>query len=290
MAAILALGSSLLWGTGDFLGGRASRRWRVFIVLAWSQISMLLLLWAAVGIGVATMGIEVPLRSVGIGILGGIAGTIALAAFYRALAIGPMSVVPPIASAGVALPVAVGLLSGDDAAPLKLVGMALAVCGVVLASIGEGSGDDDAIATRVSAQTLALCLLAAVGFGLIFVALDAASGDSASTALVATAGVRMGSCATILVALLVTRTSPWDGVGAAALGGFVVIGLFDTGANLTFSIATAYGDLALVAVLGSLYPAVTSALAHGFLGERLGRVQLVGVVLALAGVVVLASQ
>lgn len=290
MAALLALASSLLWGSGDFLGGRASRAWPVFVVLAWSQVAMLALLWTGIAVGAAAGDLQVPIRSVGIGALGGVAGVTALAAFYRALAIGPMSVVPPIASAGVALPVAVGLLRGDDASPIVLAGMALAIIGVVLASIGEGTGDDESIATRVSARTLALCLVAATGFGLIFVALDAASGDSAATALIATAGVRLGSCATILVALLLTRTRPWSGVGTVSLAGFVLIGLLDTGANLSFAMATAFGDLALVAVLGSLYPAVTSTYAHVFLGERLGRVQLIGVVLAIAGVAVLASQ
>lgn len=293
MAALLALASALSWGSGDFLGGRTSRRWPVLVVLAWSQLAMLVLLWACVGIGVAAAGMEVPIRSVVLGALGGVAGVTGLAAFYRALAIGPMSVVPPIAAAGVVIPVAVGLASGDELSAVLLVGIVLAVTGVVLASIGEGAGGGDGVsivATRVSVKTLGLCLLAAVAFGLVFVALDVASGSSASTALVATASVRLGGCAMLLATTLLLRARPWRGVGAASMGGFVLIGLLDSGANLLFSLATAFGDLALVAVIGSLYPAITSALAHVFLGERLGRVQLVGVVLALVGVAVLASQ
>ena len=82
----------------------------------------------------------------------------------------------------------------------------------------------------------------------------------------------------------------WRGVSARPAAGFLAIGPFDTGANLAFAIATTIGELAVVAVLGSLYPAVTSALAHVVLGERLGRVQLVGVALALTGVGLLALR
>lgn len=291
MAALLALASSLSWGGGDFLGGRASRRHAVLTVLAWSQVAMLLLLWAGIGIATLVSGLEVSARSVGIGALGGVAGVIALGAFYRALAIGPMSVVPPIAAAGVVLPIAVGIATGDTAAtPLVVAGMALAVVGVVLASIGEGSNDDAAIATRIAPATIGLCMVAACGFGLIFVAIDAAAGDSTAAALVTTGGVRLGSCTVIALVALATRARPFRGIGPVAASSFIAIGLLDTGANLLFAFAAALGELAIVAVLASLYPAVTSALAHVFLGERLGRIQLVGVVLALGGVAVLAAR
>lgn len=291
MSAVLALGSSLLWGTGDFLGGRASRRWPVLVVLLWSQLAMLVLLWSAVAVGVVVQDLAVPARSVAIGALGGVAGVIALGAFYRALAIGPMSVVPPIAAAGVVVPVVVGLVGGSTAAsPLVLAGIAVAVVGVVLASIGEGEVASAGVPTRIQPRTIALCVVAACGFGIIFVAMDAASGGSAATAIVATAGVRLGSCSVLVLAALASRVRPRDGVGGRDVAGFVAIGLFDTGANLAFALATAFGELAIVAVLASLYPAVTSALAHVVLHERLGRLQLVGVVLALTGVALLALR
>jgi len=288
-APLLALLSSLLWGTGDFLGGRASRGHRVLQVLFWSQAAALVLIWLAVVALVASGSLELQVRPIVIGTLGGMCGVAGLAAFYRALAIGPMSVVPPIAAAGVLVPVAVGLASGAAPGAGVLGGIALAIVGVVLASIGEGSGAVDGVATRIQARTLGLCLLAALGFGLIFVAMDEAAGSTAATAVLATAAVRLGGSSVVVLAVLATRTSPVVGVSRRAALGFAGIGLFDTGANLTFAIAAALGELEVVAVLGSLYPAVTSALAHVVLGERLGRVQLVGVVLAIAGVVVLAS-
>lgn len=289
LAPLLALTSSLLWGTGDFLGGRASRGHAVLVVLFWSQAAMVLLVWGAVGIAAGIGALELEPRALIIGGAGGMAGVIALGAFYKALAIGPMSVVPPIAAAGVLLPVGVGLATGAPPTTLVLFGIALAIIGVVLASAGEGSNDDSNVATRIAPATLGLCLIAATGFGIIFIAMDMAAGDDAFTALAATAGIRLGSFIALLLAVLATRTRPWMTVTPRTTLGFAAIGLFDTGANFTFAVAAALGELEIVAVLGTLYPAVTSALAHVVLGERLGRLQLVGVALAIGGVVVLAS-
>ena len=290
MSAILALSSSLLWGTGDFLGGRASRGHAVLRVLFWSQLVTFALLWLVVGAIVASGTLELQARNVAIGAAGGFAGVVALACFYRALAIGPMSVVPPIAAAGVILPVGVGLATGAPPTAMLIVGILVAIIGIVLASVGSGSNDDPDVAVRIAPKTLGLCLVAAVGFGLIFVAMDAAAGDTAVTALAATAGVRLGSFLSVLTAVLVTRTDPRTGVSARTALSFGGIGMFDTGANLTFAIAAALGELEIVALLGTLYPAVTSALAHVVLGEKLGRVQFAGVALVLVGIAILVTR
>lgn len=292
MAALLALASSLLWGTGDFLGGRASRSWSVLQVLAWSQLATFTLLWGIVGIGTWRGAFAIHLDAVAIGAAGGVAGVLALAAFYRALAIGPMAVVPPLAASGVILPVVVGLAQGAPPSTLTLVGIAVGVSGVVLASVGGGGGDEHgaaAFATRITPRTFLLCAAAATGFALIFVAMDAAAGSTARSAIVATASVRLGSAVTVLVAVLLTRTVPWQGPTGRDRLAFAGIGMLDTGANLLFALAAAFGRLELVAVLGSLYPAVTSALAHVVLGERLGRVQFVGVALAVLGILAVAG-
>lgn len=285
MGSMLALGSSLLWGAGDFLGGRATQRHGALRVLAWSQLATLLLMWCAIATLASTGQVDVRLRTLGIAAAGGVAGVIGLIAFYRALAAGPMVLVPPLAATGVALPVVVGLASGDAPSSIALVGLAIAIVGVILASTSVADHDES---VRIAPSTLLLCAVAAVGFALIFVALDAAAGSEAADAVVATGGVRIGSLLTVLIALAFARVDPRVGVTPRIVGGFVLIGVLDTGANLTFAIATTLGRLEVVAVLGSLYPAVTSALAALVLREQISRVQLAGVVVTLAGIALLA--
>ncbi|MEO6867751.1 MAG: DMT family transporter [Gaiellales bacterium] len=289
MSSALALTSSLLWGTSDFFGGIASRRHHVLRVLAWSQLCALILLWTAVTVGVLGFGLDVQLRTLLLGAAGGMAGAIGIAAFYRALATGPMALVPPIAAAGVVLPVAVGLATGDRPSMIVYAGLAIAIIGVILASVGETPPDASGFVQRIAPSTLVLCLIAATGFALLFIAVDAAA-DDVGSALVATAGLRGGGITIIAIGLLVTRTAPWRVVTPINIGFFAVIGIFDTGANLLFAIATSLGRLEVAAVLASLYPAVTSLLAHVVLGDRLGRLQIVGVIVALAGVTMLASR
>lgn len=323
MGALFALLSSLSWGTSDFLGGRATARHGALRVLAWSQLATLLLLWVTIAVLQAAGAADLEARPLLIAALGGVAGVSGLAMFYSALARGPMSIVPPIAATGVALPVIVGLVRGDAPGVLPIVGLALAVAGVVLASVAPGddgtvadaaatdTAPTDASATATSATdaspahlsgerradragrlaptTLLLALGAAVGFALIFVALDAAAGETTASAVAATGGARIGSTITIIIALLVTRTNAARGLAPRTVLGFAGIGILDSGANLGFAIATVYGQLEVVAVLASLYPAITSGLAALVLGERISRLQLVGVVVAFGGIALLAQ-
>lgn len=287
MGSLFALGSSLLWGTADFLGGRATRIHGALRVLAWSQLGSLVLIWLAVAIGAGSGAVEVSARAVLVGMVGGVAGVVGLIAFYSALAAGPMVLVPPLAATAVALPVAVGLATGELPSTVALIGLAVAVLGVVLASSAPADAEEGI--GRIAPRTLLLCMVAAVGFALIFVALDIAAGDSTSTAFVATGGVRIGSLLTVVAALMFSRIDPRTGVGMVQVAGFVGIGVLDTGANLLFAVSATLGDLEVVAVLGSLYPAVTSLLAAVVLGERVGKLQLLGVLLTLGGVLALAS-
>lgn len=298
MGAVFALMSSLSWGTSDFLGGRATQRFGALRVLACSQLVALVLLWTAVAALVGAGSVELDAQRLLVAGLGGCAGVIALAMFYSALAIGPMAVVPPIAASGVALPVLVGMLRGDAPGVLAIIGLVLAVSGVVLASTAPGPTADmpigveagpPAAASRLAPRTALLALGAAVGFALIFVALDWATDDTAASAVTATAGARLGGSVVLVVALLVSRTRPFRGIAPRSLAGLGLIGVLDSGANLGFALATVLGRLEVAAVLASLYPAVTSGLAATVLGERIGRLQFVGVACAIVGIVLLAQ-
>ncbi|MGE5857065.1 MAG: EamA family transporter, partial [Solirubrobacterales bacterium] len=210
--------------------------------------------------------------------LAGAASLGGLGAFYAAMAMGTVSVVAPIAALGVVVPVAVGLAVGEAPAPIQLAGLVPAMAGVVILSY-----EDDPEHVRVVRRSIVLAIVAGLGFGVFFTGLDLAAADRPGWAILA---VRVGGVTTVAAALLVARPR-LDAVPAAAPV-LITIGAFDVLANALFAVASTKGVLPVVAVGGSMYPAFTVALAHGVLGERLARVQWAGVVLALAGVVMIA--
>jgi uncharacterized membrane protein len=213
---------------------------------------------------------------------GGIAGMIALAAFYRGLAIGTMSIVAPISATGAAVPVLVGLATGDRPGALVLGGIVLAVVGVVFASREDApSGSREAAIAR---RAVLLALVAALGFGTFFVGLDAAADADVWWALLAS---RTASFSLLTVAVAVVRPSlPAE---PRAFGLIAAIGAGDLGANACFAAATNEGLLSVVSVLASLYPLITVLLARGLLGERVRRDQEAGIAAALVGVALIAS-
>ena len=280
IAALLALASSLSWGLSDFLGGVQSRRNALLAVLVLSQGVALVLLLAAVALGAPTgHDTTATLLAVGCGLF----GMLALAAFYHALTIGTMSIVAPISATGTAIPVLVGLLSGEEPSPLQLAGIALAAGGVVLAA-REAPAEDPA-RRRDNRRAVGLALFAAVGFGTFFAGIDRAE-ETADVAWVLLAA-RIADVTMLLVACAVLRPPlPRD---RASLGPIAAIGALDLLANLLFVLAAARGLLSVVGVLGSLYPVVTVILARLVLDERLSRSQTRGVLITLAGVVALAA-
>jgi uncharacterized membrane protein len=97
LAAVLALASSLSWGLSDFLGGFQSRRHSLLSVLVLSQGFALVVLGAAIGAG-APIGHDAAATAWAVG--AGMLGLLGLTAFYRALAIGTMSIVAPLSATG----------------------------------------------------------------------------------------------------------------------------------------------------------------------------------------------
>lgn len=271
----LGLLSSLSWGIADFLGGVASRRVSVVTVLAVSQpIGLALALVWVLGGGDAAPPAGDLLLAFGAGAI-----TLgALAAYYAALAIGPIGVVAPIGALGVVIPVVAGIAGGDDPGALQAVGMVLAVAGVVLAARQVGPTGP------VSGRAVGLVLLAAAGFGVFLLIVDETASESASWTL---AAVRAGGCAGI--AAVVLRSRGIDPIAPVGLRTLLAIGLFEMVANGAYALATTEGELSLVSVAGSLYPAVAALLASVILSERLSRGQTAGVVMAIGGVSAIAA-
>ncbi len=211
--------------------------------------------------------------------LGGAAGALGLSAFYAAMAMGTISVVAPISALSVVIPVTVGLARGEEPGLIQLAGIAVATVAVMGVSY-EPDPEHRAVALR----SIALSLLAALGFGTFFVAVDATAAEDPAWTI---ACVRVGGVATIAAAVVALR--PPVRPARSALPVLAAIGTFDIIANALYASATTEGLLSVVAVVGSLYPAVTIVLAYIVLGERLRPLQKAGVVFALLGVAMIAA-
>jgi drug/metabolite transporter (DMT)-like permease len=219
-------------------------------------------------------------RSFLLGCIAGLGGGAGLAAFYRALSLGTMSVVSPVAACGAVVPFAIAIATGDRPSTLALCGAAAALGGAVLASVEERRADSP---DRARAILLALAAAVALGLFVYFLGLGSREGDALSTLV----GARVGSLSFLVVVALATRAPV--AIGRSSLAAVAAVGLADVTANALFAFASTHGLLSLVAVLGSLYPVVTVLLAHVVLGERLTRPQRLGVGIALAGIAAIAG-
>ena len=278
VAAVLALLSSALWGTADFVGGLLSRRLPSFAVVAWAQACALVavLAWA-----LAVSAFGDPRGYVLWAMAAGLVGTCSLAAFYAALAVGTMGVVAPIAASGVIVPVLIGLAQGESPSAAQLTGIGFAVVGIVLASGPELRGVEEG-AAKGGAVALGLAGVAAVGFGLVLWLIGEAAVYSVPMTLLTQ---RLTSVVFALAVALVVRS--WGGVTPRDLPPIAAVGIADAAANGLYAYSSTLGLLSVVSVLGSLYPVATVLLARFVLHERLATVQKVGVSLALTGVVML---
>ena len=275
-AAVLALIGAVSWGTGDFFGGLASRRAHVLTVLAISQaVGLLGVATWAVASGDSPPGLTDVLPAIG----AGAAGAAGLAALYRGMAIGAMGIVAPISAVSPVVPLGVDLVRGNAPAALQWAGIVVALAGVVLLAREPGAG----LGRAGLAGGVTLALVAALGFGLFIVGLDAASDGGATWAVVV---ARASSSSVALGAVLVVSVPLRP--PTRLLPAIVAVGLFDTTANVLVAFATTYGSAGIVAVLSALYPLTTILLARAFLSERLDRARRIGGALALAGAALVA--
>lgn len=265
-AIALALGASLAWGASDFLAGIKSRELAIIWVLVVSQATGLVL----VALAALVAGEPLPgLHAVGWAAAAGVAELIGFAAFYRALAVGAMAIVAPVSATAAIVPLVVGVAGGQVPTVVQALGMALAVSGAALASTEPG---------RRTAAGVGLAIIAALAFGLFFVAMDSAADAGA---LWAVSFSRVAAVAVVVAAAVVLRPAP---LARAAYGPLAAVGALDIGANVMFAIALTVGMAGLVSVLGSLYPLATVILARAVLQERVTAHQRTGVAAALTGI------
>ncbi|MCL4250248.1 MAG: DMT family transporter [Anaerolineae bacterium] len=260
------------WGSGDFSGSVASRRMSVASVLAISHPVGLVLLLILARIN-GEVGIE-PNDWIW-GLVAGAAGGIALAMLYRALATGRAGVVAPVTSIiATSLPVIVGITTAGLPGDVTLIGFGLAFVSVLLVS---ASG---AFAT----SGLALALGAGLGFGVFFIMIARLESDAVFLPL---AVARLASSTLMLTIALGTRRIARPS-SLAMWGAILLAGTLDVVGNMFFSLAERSGRLDIAGVVSSLYPAVTITWAFLLRGERIGRWQLIGIVLGLVAVALIA--
>jgi drug/metabolite transporter (DMT)-like permease len=271
MAAILlALAASLSWGVADFFGPLKGRTLGAMRILFYVQVSG----FVAIAVAVAIRGTGPHDATVLLAIPAALSGTLGLFAFYRAMAVGAMSVVAPIAGVSAAVPVAVGLATGERPSILQIGGIGLALAGVGLASREHQEGE-----SKVAAG-VGLALLAAIGFGGYFVPMHAAgAADFWWASLI----FRTTSMLVVVTAVVFVR--PSLRISRLDLAFVSAVGIGELLGNVLFAAASSQeGLLSVISVLASLYPIITVALARVVLRERVERSQLGGVAATLAGV------
>jgi drug/metabolite transporter (DMT)-like permease len=271
VAEFLAVLSSVMWGTADFLGGTFTRRLRPLSVVSVTLPAAVPVLLVVV---LVTGEYRAPTGYLPWALASGPVGLVAVSAFYRALATGTMGIVAPVAATGVVVPLVVGLAQGASLSPVQLAGLFLATAATIGVSASGSLGE-----VPPARLPLVLAFVAGLGFGFVTVGI----GEGAHSSVLMTLLVmRSTSSAILLLVWLALRQRPSLGVRDAA--GLWLVGLADAGANAIYGSAVRLGVFSIVVVLGSLYPAATVLLARQVHGERLTRLQLAGVAVLLVAV------
>jgi uncharacterized membrane protein len=277
--AVLALGSAVLYGAADFIGGMTSRRADTISIVVLSQFAGLLL----VALFLPLLGTPLPgPREWVWGGLAGLAGGVGVALLYRALAVGVMSLVAPVtAVCAVVVPVAAAVVVLDERPTFRAsTGIVAALVAIVLVS----QPNDGRFAGH-SRRGLGLALASGVAIGLFYLALARTSADAGLWPLLFARLTSVLLFGGLVLALRRPVTMPRT-VATTAIAG----GVLDMLANLLYLLATRHGPLTLVVTLSSLYPASTVLLARLMLHERLSARQWVGVTLALVAIVMIVME
>jgi drug/metabolite transporter (DMT)-like permease len=270
----LALGSAAVWGAGDFGGGIAARKCDHFHVVAVSALSGIAML------AVCTLLWREPFMppaALAWSALAGASGGLGIAGLYRGLSLGNAALVAPTASVvGAIVPVSVSIALEGWPSATQLAGFACALAGIWLVA-------KSAPATAESWRGFRIALAAGVGLGGFLALIAQVPTTFVFGPLIASRVVSMS----LAIAIVLSRGRGLPGAltNPIALG----TGVLDAGGNILYILARQYTRLDVAAVLSSLYPVSTVALAAVLLKERVTLVQGLGIVLCLAAVALIAS-
>jgi len=283
MASLLALLSSALWGAADFFGGKLSKKYAPIVVLGMTQAIGLLFGITLVLLNGELFGSNPP-HAFGdggyfvAGALAGVFGYLGLICLYAGLSTGRMGVVSPISSLSAVIPLTFALINGEVLTVAQGAGVVIALAGAFCASGPE-------LSQGLSPKPLFLAIGAAAGFGTAMTFMSIGSESSALMTM-----VMMRSTTFLVTVTLVIRYRTLGNFSKSEIPVLIFVGVADFSANLLLGVATNFGLVSLVMVLGSIYPIVTALMAFKFLHERLHKIQYVGIVLAVAGVALISAS
>jgi drug/metabolite transporter (DMT)-like permease len=281
MAILLAITAAVGWGTADFVGGASQRATSVFVIVA---ISELLGLVALVALLIAR-GAPVPDNPrLLLAIVAGLGVTVELSLIYGALSRGAAFITAPVGALGAAIAVTAGVIGGDPLTLAIAAGLLCAVIGGGLSAWTSRTGDSQ----LSTARTATVCVGAAAGVATMLVTFHAAGRVDpvwATATEHASTGVSAG-----LIALATSggprrRRLPQR----RQLPALILIGLAGAGGDVAYAAASHHGALSIVSALSSLYPITTITLGLALQHHRLGRIQSIGILLALVGAAVLGA-
>jgi len=280
VAIALALFSAIFYGVSDYVGGRASRRVPAVGVALMAEAVMAPVFLIVVPL---TESSGPTPAAVGWGLVAGLATSAGVLGMYVALSRGNMTVVAPVTGViAAAVPVAVGISLGERPSSVAWIGVAIAVVAVALVG-GVAGLVHGGSTTSFDRFTVGLAVAVGVAFGLLFVAFER-PGEAGLWPIFFSRFTGLPVLAVAYVTMLRGRARP---SAKSLLGPGALIGALVAGSNITYLLSTRRGDLSLVAVVVSMYPASTVLLASMVDGERATRAQLVGMALAVLALVLI---
>jgi len=269
LAALFALAAAVSWGSGDFTNGLGSRRIGAFHALL---ISLSIGLLAMVVLVAASREPVPVFADFFWGVLGGLFGLSGFIFLMQGFVKGRMSIVAPVSAVlAPVIPVIIATFTVGLPHTLQLVGFGLALVSIWMLSGGSRE--------QGKPSGIGLALLAGLGFGIFFATLDQISEGVVFWPLLASRLVASSVLASYMLISrqpLIPAQTPWKLLTLA--------GVLDVGGNVFFLQAVQTGRLDIASVLVSLYPAVTVLLATLIARERMTRLQVLGVLVAVTAI------
>jgi drug/metabolite transporter (DMT)-like permease len=298
-AILLALGTSVGYGVSDFVASRVARQVAPVLLVLYSQALQSVVLLVVV------LVVRQPYSAAGLGwgTAAGAVGAVGLVAYYQALATGQTSILAPLAASGAVLPLLLDLARGENPGPVALAGLVMVLAGIAVTSLASAERNEEAPAPtwhgppatrrRVAMPRppvpVLLALVAAVLFGLFFLAVDQGGGAAGGSVLWVALGVQVGALPTTLAGALRSRGRRLGIDDRALLWPVALLTVLNLSADGFLAYAVTRGDLAVVSVLASLAPVVTALLAHALTAERPTAAQTAGAALAVLGTLVVSA-